>query len=243
MHIRIVQFVVERDIASNTRRILRHLRDARPGDWVVFPEAALSGYEPADQHYAASLDWTRISSGLDEIRAAVVSQACHCVIGTARRHGEKWRNAALVLSHTGVEAVHDKIQLSTLDRHHFEPGDRLDTFEVAEVTCGLQACRELLFPDQWAVLKARGAQVVFHLNNAIQPHDAVWKHVLVARAVEQSLFVVSVNNAAAPQALASYVIGPDGHVLAESRPQVECEIGVGIDPRRVIAHLDQRQDY
>jgi predicted amidohydrolase len=243
MKVSIVQLVVQRDIASNSRKIVEALRHARPDEWMVFPEAAVSGYEPADDRYAASLDWNRISEALDEIRGAVAAQRCHCVIGTAMRRGAQWRNTALVLSHANSGASHDKIQLSSLDRRHFVPGDRLETFHGNDVTYGLQACRELLFPAQWSTLKAGGAQVVFHLNNAVQPHDALWKHVLIARAVEQSVFVVSVNNAAPPQALASYVIGPNGQVLAETTPQAEETIGVDIDPDSVIGHLSQRQDY
>lgn len=243
MRIRIVQLVVDRDVAVNTRKIVGAIQGASPNEWVVFPEAVVSGYEPSDDRYASSLDWPRISAATEEIGAAVVTHQCHCVLGTATRRDTHWRNTALVLSHTGGGASHDKIQLSALDRRHFAPGDRLETCRTAGVTYGLEACRELLFPGQWSALKAGGAQVIFHLNNAIQPHDALWKHVLITRAVEQSVFVVSVNNAAAPQALASYVIGPNGHIVAETDTQVEQTVTVDIDLGQVIEDLNERSDY
>jgi predicted amidohydrolase len=52
--------------------------------------------------------------------------------------------------------------------------------------------------------------------------------VIIARAVENGVFVCSVNNAASPQALASYVVSPSGEVLAKTDTQTEqilsCEI-------------------
>jgi predicted amidohydrolase len=43
MHIRIAQLFVGREVAENANKILAVLRDTSPGEWVVFPEGALSG--------------------------------------------------------------------------------------------------------------------------------------------------------------------------------------------------------
>ena len=45
-----------------------------------------------------------------------------------------------------------------------------------DIKYGLLACIELLFPAQWSELKNQGAQIIFHLNNAIQRHDA-WNRI------------------------------------------------------------------
>ncbi|HQR36076.1 MAG TPA: nitrilase-related carbon-nitrogen hydrolase, partial [Blastocatellia bacterium] len=80
-------------------------------------------------------------------------------------------------------------------------------------------------------------------NNAIQPHDALWEHILITRAVEQSIFVCSVNNAAEPQALASYLIAPSGKVLLKTNAQQDQMLATEIDLDEVIADLTQRTDY
>lgn len=105
--------------------------------------------------------------------------------------------------------------------------------EIEGVKVGVQICWELLFPGQWAQLKADGAQVVFHLNNAVKPEDAFWEHLLLARAHENGYFVASANNAAASQALPSYLIAPSGETLLRSDPQVEQVLAVEVDPSRV----------
>jgi predicted amidohydrolase len=75
----------------------------------------------------------------------------------------------------------------------------------------------------------KGARLIVHVNNAIKPIDAVWEHVIVARAVENGVFVCSVNNAAAPQALASYVISPSGDVLLKTATQTEQVVSCDLD--------------
>jgi predicted amidohydrolase len=94
-------------------------------------------------------------------------------------------------------------------------------------------CWELLFPRQWGQLKRVGAQIVFHLNNAIEPEDAFWEHLLLTRAFENRYFVASVNNAAAPQTLPSYLIAPTGETLLRSEPQVEQALSRDVDLSQV----------
>lgn len=55
----------------------------------------------------------------------------------------------------------------------------------------------------------------------MKPVDAVCRHVLIARAVENRMFVASVNNPAAPQELTSIAVSPFGVVLAEVPRQME----------------------
>jgi predicted amidohydrolase len=90
-------------------------------------------------------------------------------------------------------------------------------------------CREILFPQAWLGLKQRGAQVVFHLNNALKPYDDVWEHILIARAVENRMFVCSVNNAAPPQKLTSYLVAPSGQVLLRANEQVVQTLSYEVD--------------
>jgi predicted amidohydrolase len=112
---------------------------------------------------------------------------------------------------------YDKHTLSSLDSRHFVPGDELSVYAVNDVTAGVQICWELLFPRQWAQLKREGAQVVFHVNNAVKREDAFWEHVLLTRAFENRYFVCSVNNAATTQTLPSYVIAPSGDPAPDMR--------------------------
>ena len=118
-----------------------------------------------------------------------------------------------------------------------------EAITAGDITLGVLACRELLFPAAWMKLQQAGARIVFHINNAIQPHDRIWEHLLIARAIEQGLFVCSVNNGAPPQELASYLIAPSGKVLLKTEPRQEQVLSAEIKPDEAISDLAARTDF
>jgi predicted amidohydrolase len=183
--------------------------------------------------YLAATGREEVEVALAGLRAVVARQRCHCLVGTARYVAGRWRNSAALVSPAGEMWSYDKHTLSSLDSRHFVAGDELSVYAVNDVTAGVQICWELLFPWQWAQLKRDGAQVVFHVNNAVKPEDAFWEHVLLTRAFENRSFVCSVNNAAATQTLPSYVIAPSGDPLLTSEPRVEQALACEIDLSQV----------
>jgi len=243
MKITIVQLGVHDEMAANQARMTEALDTAQAGEWVVFPEGILSGYFPDRTDYLARLDASAIEQSIQEIQQLVLTRKCNCVFGTAHLHEGRWHNSVLLLTSAGTRHFHHKVELSTLDRKVFAPGTQVTPYTVGDLTLGIQACRELLFPQTWGALKAAGAQIIFHINNAIQPHDAQWEHILIARAIEQSVFVCSVNNGQEPQALASYLIAPSGQVLLKTALQQDQTLSAEISLREVIADLSRRTDY
>ncbi len=243
MKIKVVQLVVEKSIHRNTGKVLHALQDVEQDEWVILPEAVLSGYYPHEDIYTSGLDWGLIQNSLLDIENTVRLKRCHCIFGTAFRSEGKWRNTVLTYSYQQEPVKYDKIQLSKLDRKHFHPGSTLQIQELDRVKFGIQACREIIFPQQWSLLKNAGAKIIFHINNAIHPLDALWKHLFIARAIEQSIFVVSVNNAGHPQQLASYIISPKGEIIGETQIQKEQSIRMDLDLSQVIDDLENREDY
>ena len=243
MKIHLAQLIVGHDLTRNCENIMRVLADVQPGDWVVFPEASLTGYFPEDADFVARLHADEVDHAIDSIHDIVRARGCHCLLGTARRSHAGWQNAAVLLSPHGPAHVYAKIQLSALDTRHFRPGPFLPVFGINGMRVGIQLCRELLFPQQWAVLRQAGAQIVFHLNNAIKPHDAIWEHVLITRALENAMYVCSVNNAAPPQQLTSYLVAPNGNVMLKAERQVEQVLSATIDLTEVIQSVSERTDF
>ena len=221
MKIRIAQLVVSRDIESNKNKILKVLNDSEKDDWVVFPEGMLSGYYPEDDDFLSNLNWNQIEKSIQEIKKSIVQKQIHCIFGTAFLENGSWYNTAIYFCNSGKQEIYKKVNLATLDRRIFKAGNNLDVFKNGGVNFGIQLCRDNAFPEQWKVLKNKGAQIIFHINNAIKESDINRKFVLISRAFENQYFVISVNNASKPQTLPSLVISPFGEVMFESETQKE----------------------
>jgi len=243
MRIHLAQLIVDNDLSVNFGKIQRVLAGVQAGEWVVFPEASLSGYFPDDPQYTSRMNAAEIEQAIVQIHDLVRARGCFCVLGTARQSQGKWENAAVVLCPSESPETYAKIQLSALDARHFRPGPFVPTFHIDGIRVGIQLCRELLFPNQWAQLRQAGVKMVIHLNNAIKPHDAIWEHVLITRALEHSMYVCSVNNAAPPQELTSYLVAPNGKLLLKAARQTEEVLMAHVDLAAVVQNVGERSDF
>lgn len=243
MRITIAQLCVERDIVQNKEKMLSVLRSAHPGDWITFPEGVLTGYFPEEEGFLRDIDSNEVEKTIQEIGQEAQHSQCHCIFGTATFANGSWHNSVIIQDPLGKSYIYHKIQLSNLDKRHFTPGNNVSIYSISGINIGIQVCRELIFPEPWTRLKKAGAQIVFHINNAIKPHDKIWNHILITRAIENSFFVCSINNAAPPQQLTSYLIDPSGKVLLEADRQVEQILTHEINLSEVIANLEERRDF
>jgi predicted amidohydrolase len=233
MKVRIAQLAVSKNITANKDKIIEVIRASKKDVWVIFPEGMLSGYYPDEDFYLKNLDWQQIETSINEIQKVIEENDNQCIFGTALFEKNTWYNSAIFLDSTGSKKVYRKVNLANLDRKHFTAGNSLEVFDKDDLKFGIQLCRDQSFPEQWKVLKKKGAQVVFHINNAIKETDATWKHVLISRAFENQFFVVSVNNASEPQTLPSLVVSPLGEIIFESKPQKESVTDIEIDLSQV----------
>ncbi len=235
MLIKMAQIVVSHGVEENKQKILSALNSANPEEWVVFPECALTGYFPEEEGFLKDVDPNQIDQIINEIVQKVKEKKCYCLLGTALYIDDVWHNSVVMFSHDKDRQVYKKIELSDIDKNHFNKGDELPIYEMGGITFGVQICRELLFPLAWAKLKDQGAQVIFHINNAIKPYDNIWEHIVIARAVENSVFVCSVNNAAEPQELMSYLVDPSGKELLKAEKQQDQILTGTIKPDLVLS--------
>lgn len=230
----LVQFPITRSIPQNLAWIDAALERTQPGDLALFPEGAVSGYEP-DAAFLDQIDLAALEAALDHLAAAAQRRQVMLWAGACVRRAGQWVNAAFGFSPGGERLVYEKINLANLERGLFHAGDRLPVFDWSApggvVRIGVQMCRELRYPEQWGWLarggddavgpagtvSAAGAQVLLHLNNAVGDRliQPVWRSHLVSRAAETQRYVLSVNQAAADQKCPTLAVGPQGQVLGE----------------------------
>lgn len=242
MKVRIAQLLVTKDVNQNTEKILDVINQSDEKEWVIFPEGMVSGYYPEDDEFIKKLNWNQIENSIEKITSLVNQKSIQCIFGTALFEDENWYNSAIFVSRSGAKSLYKKVNLATLDRKCFVAGNRLDVFETDNIKFGIQLCRDNTFPEQWKILKKKGAQIVFHINNAIKENDMNRKHILISRAFENQFFVVSVNNASKPQTLPSMAVSPFGKVTFESKPQEESTNVVDLDLSEVKSdYLEQER--
>ncbi len=220
MKVTIAQLVVSRSINTNLEKVIKSLQNSSSGEWVLFAEGMVSGYYPDEDNYISQLNEDEITKAITKIEETVKEKNCYCLIGSALKIDDKWFNCTLFIT-PNEKLIYEKNNLSNLDRNHFVSGNELKTYKADDVNFGIQMCRELVFPEQWKILKKEGAQVFFHTNNSITESDKVREHLLIARAFENQTWVCSVNNAASPQTMLSMIIDPLGNVVWKSTAQRE----------------------
>jgi predicted amidohydrolase len=230
MRINLVQMAVNKSLAINKDKILNALKIAQPEEVFAFPEGALTGYFPAEDDYLKDIGCKDVENAIHEIKAVVDQRNCHCLLGTALFYSGFWRNAVLVMSQGLPNQQYLKIKVGSPEDKYFKAGgiEQSPVFIINGIKIGINICRESVFPEIWSHLKKLGAEVVFHINNAIKPKDQVWKHIFITRAIENDYFVCSVNNANPPQELPSCIVAPSGKIIAEGQTQKETLISYDI---------------
>jgi len=116
---------------------------------------------------------------------------------------------------------------------HFAPGSALVISAVHDFHVGLAVCYDLRFPELFRALAFRGATLLVVPANWPVERVGVWRHLLVARAIENQCFVIGVNRVGQGGDLSyngySAIVDPLGAVLGTARDN-EAVLCVDIDP-------------
>lgn len=190
----IQQDTLWQDPAANLARARRFLQDAaKAGARVaVFPELFTLGFTMAPEPFAET-----IPGPTSAALAALSREFGLYVVGTVvEAHAPHPRNAAFVTGPTGdVLATYRKIHpFSYGDENlHYTGGEACPVFDIDGVTCGLQICYDLRFPEPFRALAAQGAEVVFVPANWPARRISAWSTLLAARAIENQMAVCGVN--------------------------------------------------
>jgi predicted amidohydrolase len=129
----------------------------------------------------------------------------------------------------GKEIVYDKVHLypGLKEPNLLEPGSSLGVFEIDGVICGVMICFDMEFPEISRARVSRGAWVFFVPGAWKGRYIRLWRTLLVARAIENQVFVVGVNRCDQGKEVSfggqSMVVDPYGDVMLhmDQRPGYE----------------------
>jgi len=220
-----VQMEISGEVGGNLSRMLRGIGEAKEAGArvVVFPETALSGF---DSKTIAALDWAALEAAMARISEAARERGVYVLYGSATRSGEERPyNSAILVGPDGAEVMRYH---KMAPEGHFAPGDRLALFEIDGVPCTVIVCHDERFPELVRIPVLAGARVCFYISYEVNPPEAAerkregYRAQLIARAVENNVWVVQSNGIGSPPGSSrvslgySRIVEPGGAVVAEA---------------------------
>ncbi|WP_078551249.1 carbon-nitrogen family hydrolase [Bacillus alkalicellulosilyticus] len=196
-------------------------------DVLVLPEMWTTAYTLTDLAQLAEED---TKETIELLSHWALMYNVNIVAGSiATKENDNIYNRAFIFNREG-KLVHqyDKMHLvPMLDEHLYLKGGREQaiTFELDGVKMGVIICYDLRFPELARSLALEGAQVLFLLAEWPEARKEHWKHLQIARAIENQMYVVSSNRVGTYNDVEfcgrSKVITPWGEVIAQGSASEE----------------------
>jgi len=202
---------------ENLTRVLSTIEKAGQADLIVFPEYCM-GFpnEGLSRKYLEDVAEPLTGEFVTEIARASKPLEVYVVIPIFEKNNGSIYNTAVVLNHGKVLGGYRKIHLFDAlgyrESDMFTPGSTPITFKAGEMTFGLTICYDLRFPELSRAEVASGAQAVIVPAGwyAGPLKEEQWQSLLMARAQENTSYMIGVGNANRTFIGRSVVIDPLG---------------------------------
>ena len=195
-------------------------------DLVVFPELATTGYE-------CGLQFSELAEPLHGPTVSYLATRAgqfgvHLLFGMAERGKVEsvTYNSAILIDNDGeVVASYQKVHLKGEEKLAFRPGYRYPILETSFGLLGVAVGWDIAFPETGRSLALQGAEVLCVCANWESPHAGEWRTYVLARAYENSAFVVAANRVGEEYTYQffgqSLAVGPRGQVIASMEDATE----------------------
>ena len=190
-----VQFRSTPDLADNRRRIVATIAKLAAGkvDVAVFPECALTSYNDAAIR-AHSAD--AIAAAEDSIRAACRDNRIAAIVGSVHKINGKIYNSAIVIDAQG-ELVERYGKVMLAGEKWATPGNHIAYFELNGIPSTVIICHDERYPELARLPAIKGARMLYYISHESgmdqEPKLAPYRAQLMARAVENRMFIVASN--------------------------------------------------
>ena len=137
------------DFASNTRKILKYIEDAKRlnRELLVFPELTIPGYPPRDLlDYPSFIEANLKSLGEVAKAARGITVICGFIERNVSRTGRPFHNSAAILQEGRIIATYRKQLLPYYDvfeeERYFDPGHEACVVQVGPTKVGVAVCED-----------------------------------------------------------------------------------------------------
>ncbi len=207
-------------------------------DLLVLPELFATGYYFHDRAQVQQLS-EPVPSGpttrfLIELAAAKEAFICG---GLVERDSDCLYNSAVLVGPEGLIGRYRKLHLFYEEKLWFTPGDGpLEVYDLGIARVGMMVCFDWRFPEVARILALKGAQVLLHPANLVQPYC---QDAMITRCLENRVFAITANRIGSdtkPDGCSltftgrSQVVSPLGEVLCRATEGEEITLTVNIAP-------------
>jgi predicted amidohydrolase len=221
----VCQFAPTDSREGNRERIAELVADAaaRGARLIVLPEYSSYFVNPMDETLAAHAE-TLEGDFVQTLIALAGEYAVVIVAGLVEKSDDthRARNTVVAVRGDGILAVYRKQHLydafGQTESDWVEPGEvgEAATFDLAGLRFGLMTCYDLRFPEVARTLVDAEADVLVvpaeWVRGPLKEHH--WTTLLAARAIENTVYVVSADHPAPIGVGHSQIVDPQGVVLA-----------------------------
>ncbi|CAN7699165.1 carbon-nitrogen family hydrolase [Paenibacillus sp. LjRoot56] len=201
-------------------KLLEAVDAAQKPDVIIFPEMWNTGYALTEIHQLADVNGERTKAFLSTFAR---THQVNIIGGSiADKKEDRILNTIYAWNREGNEiAEYSKIHLFRLmDEEKFlHSGEQLGLFDLEGVPAGAMICYDIRFPELSRKLALDGARILFVPAEWPHPRLHHWRTLLMARAIENQMYVVSCNRVGTSGTTNffghSMVIDPWGEVLVE----------------------------
>ena len=218
-----VQFRSSFSVADNLKRIGETL--ARLAEdhvkVAVFPECALTGY---NREAVEKANQEEVAAAEEQIRGICRQKAIAAVFGSVYKVNGRIYNSAVVFDSRG-ELIERYGKVYLAGEKWFTPGNHISFFELEGIPSTVMICHDERYPEVVRLPAIQGARIVYYISHESglrqESKLAPYRAQLMARAVENGVFIVSANAPSSPKDLSgshgqSRIVNPDGNVAKEA---------------------------
>jgi len=173
------------------RHLLKGPSTPEGPEFILLPELFAIGlrHEDYNEHGPG------IPGSTSEFLAELAEERGAFVIGTGiEENDSKYYNTLAMATDTGkILGTYRKIHPFQEEKDVFRGGDKMVMFDIDGLNVGVQICYDIRFPEVTRKLALEGAHLVLIPAAFPDPRSAHWDTLVMARAIENQLYVAATN--------------------------------------------------
>ncbi len=227
------QYWQDKSLNLNLCKVFLEKAQTNNCDLIIFPEMTLTAFCMESEFISSSAECINNSVSMNEFSSLAKSHNLNIIFGaTLKDEAENLPENSMCLAEpfTGSRKIYSKIHpFSFADEEKvIQPGKNIGLFKLNDINFGASICYDLRFPTFFNIMNQYCECFICIANWPMQRINH-WKSLLIARAIENQVYMIGVNRIGIDgnnleYSKSSYVVSPDGSILEPVKIDQEMDI-------------------